>query len=143
MLLPVVVLLGEVYLRLNFGDVRGCLLERGLELLDVLLGLSQRRLLLLENVLVRLGIDLEEHVPFLEWNVGRDWNLGHHASDGRKDRRRVEIQPCLPGEGMVVIHDKKDEADEQDAAEHCRRDRPLVYWYTEDPEDRVADRGIR
>src|SRR5262245_43402044 len=43
---------------------------------------------------------------------------------------------------MVVIHDEKDEADEEYPAEHCRRYRPLVYWNTEDPEDRVADRRI-
>ena len=43
---------------------------------------------------------------------------------------------------MIVIHHEQDEGDQDDPAQHGRRDRPFVHRDLEDLEDRVADRGV-
>ena len=60
--LPIVVLLRQQALRLGLLGACGRLVEGGLQLHDVLLGVRELGLLLVDDVLVRPGIDPEQLV---------------------------------------------------------------------------------
>jgi hypothetical protein len=119
--LPVVILLRQLELRLGpFGRCR-CLVERGFQLRDFLLGLRQRRSLLIDDVLIWLRIDTEQHVAFLERRVGLHRHLGHTAFHRGKDRRHRKVDPGIFGEGMIIVHDQQNQTDAKDSAEHRGR----------------------
>jgi hypothetical protein len=104
---PVVVLLRQLELGSGPFGARGRLVERGLHLLDVLLGFRQRCLLLLDDVFVGLRIDAEQHVAFLERRVGLHRHLDHPPMHRRQHRRHREIDAGVLGEGMIVVHDQQ------------------------------------
>jgi hypothetical protein len=63
---PIVVLLRQQTLRLGAFGAGGRLVKRGLQFSDVLLGLRELRPLLVEDVLLRLGIDPKQLVEEAE-----------------------------------------------------------------------------
>ena len=85
--LPIVVLLRQRELRIDpFGRGRG-LVERGLELPHVLLGLGERGLFLLDHVFEGLWIDAKQYIAFLERSILLHWDLGDPAPYGWRHGR--------------------------------------------------------
>src|SRR5262249_49849923 len=140
--LAVVVLLRQIELRVGFFSAGGRLIERGLELHHVLLGFREQSLLLVDDVLVRLRVDAEQHIPFLERHVRLHRHLDHAAPDRRKQRRHGKIDAGILRKRMIVVHDQQQQCDADDPAQRRGRKRPLVDRYPEDLEGYVADRDV-
>src|SRR5262249_33758321 len=140
--LPVIVLLRELELRGSPFSGRRRLVEGGFQLLDVLLGFRQRRLLLVDDILVRLGIDTKQGVAFLERCVRLHRYLDHAPPHRRQHGGHREVDAGVVGEGVIVVHDQQDQGDANDPAQRRRRERQLVDRYLENLEDRVAERNV-
>src|SRR5262249_13224451 len=140
--LAAVVLLRQIELRVGFVSAGGRLIERGLELPHVLLGFSEQSLFLVDDVLVRLRVDAEQHVPFLERHVRLHRHLDHAPPDRRKHGRHGKIDAGIFRKRMIVVHDQQQQCDADDPAQRRRRKRPLVGRYPEYLEGYVADRDV-
>src|SRR5262249_10325108 len=109
---------------------------------DGLVGFRKQSLLLVDHVLVRLRVDTEQHIAFLERYVRLHRDLDHAAPDRRKHGRNGKIDAGIGGEGMIVIHDQQQQRNADDPAQRRGRERPLVDRYPEYLEGYVADRNV-
>ena len=140
--MPIVVLLRQRDLRIGSFGPRGGLVERGLDLPHVLLGLRKRSLLLLNDVFVRLRINAKQHIPFLKGSVLLHRYLDHAALHRRQHRCHRKIDARIFRKRMIVVHNQQQQRDADDPTERRGRERPLIDRYPKKLENHVTDRNI-
>ena len=103
------------------------------------LGAGKQCLFLPHDGFVRFRVDAEQNCAFFNQLIRRDVDADDNAADTRHDRRRHEKLARHVGVGVVVVHQQDQRADDDDAAKHRSRHRPLVERQLENLEDGNAD----
>jgi hypothetical protein len=126
--LPVVGLLGKFEFSPGLRDRGERLVMGGIEQLDVLLGLREKRFLLIYDGLIRTRVQSEKHVALLQRYVGLHCDFDHDPLDSRSDRCRVEIEPSVCRQRMIVVHPEQQSAYDHNAADGGRRINSRHIW---------------
>src|SRR5262249_5047852 len=109
---------------------------------NALLGLRQECFFLIDDVLVRFGIQSKKHVPLLQRDVRCDRHVDDATPDAGQNRRYRKVDPRSGRERMIIAHYYQQQRTSNDPAKCCSRKRPLIHGYAEELENYVADRDV-
>src|SRR5262249_36169121 len=127
LVLTIIVLLRQLELRICPSCCRSRLIQRGLQLIDLLFSVRERGLLLVNDELEGFWVDTEKDIAVLEGRVGLDRHFNHAPLHGGQYRGQRKIDASVGREGMIVVHSQEQQRDTENSSQRSGGKRPLVH----------------